>query len=495
MNTHLLLILVPSLLVLSCMSAANADEPGNEAPAPFGPVPSERQLRWHELEYYGFFHFTINTFTNKEWGYGDESPALFDPTSMNAEQWADVAQKAGMKGMILTAKHHDGFCLWPCRHTKHSVKGSPWKEGKGDVLRDVRDACAKRGLKFGIYLSPWDCNHADYGSKGYIEYYRAQLKELLTGYGDLFEVWFDGANGGRGYYGGAREHREIDRKTYYGWQETWALVRKLQPMAVMFSDAGPDIRWVGNERGVAAETCWATVRPEGTYPGISDTKRLTSGDRDGTVWRPAEVDVSIRPGWFYHPEQDNSVKTLNELLEIYYQSVGMGANLLLNVPPDRRGRIHENDEARLMELKQVLDRTFDEDLALNKPVSASNTRANSKRFSPRNVNDGDRDTYWATDDTEHTAQLVIDLEKTTPFNRIRIQERIELGQRIETFSVDALVDGEWRKIADGTCIGARRILRSRLVRADKVRLKITKCPVCPTISTFELYLAPDEGGR
>jgi len=461
-----------------------------QSPAPYGPLPSERQLAWHELEYYGFLHFTVNTFTDKEWGYGDESPTIFNPSKMDIQQWVRVAKAAGMKGLIITAKHHDGFCLWPSAYTEHSVKASPWKGGKGDVLRDLSQACEAEGLKFGVYLSPWDRNHADYGKPEYIEYYRKQLRELLTNYGDVFEVWFDGANGGTGYYGGAKAERKIDRKTYYDWDNTWAIVRELQPEAVMFSDAGPDIRWVGNESGVAEETCWARVKPEGVYPGIADQRLLTTGEEDGTVWRPAEVDVSIRPGWFYHASQDEQVKSLDHLLDIYYSSVGMGCNLLLNVPPDRRGLIHETDEAQLMALRKVLDLTFDRDLALGKPVQASNTRGNLDHFSVSHLTDGNRDTYWATDDDVHEASVEVDLRGRVPFNRIRIQEHIALGQRIEAFEVDARVEGTWQRIASGTTIGPRRILKTETVKADSLRVRITQCPVCPTLSTLELYLAP-----
>jgi alpha-L-fucosidase len=226
-------------------------------PALFGPLPSKRQLAWHELEYYGFVHFTVNTFTDKEWGYGNEPESVFNPTNFSAEQIVQTAKAAGMAGLILTCKHHDGFCLWPSRFTEHSVKKSPWKNGQGDVVREISRACRQAGLKFGVYLSPWDRNRADYGTSAYIEYYRNQLRELLTNYGPVFEVWFDGANGGDGFYGGARETRNVDRKAYYDWPTTFKLVRELQPAACMMSDGGPDVRWVGNERGEAGKTCWA----------------------------------------------------------------------------------------------------------------------------------------------------------------------------------------------------------------------------------------------
>jgi alpha-L-fucosidase len=313
------------------------------------PVPSERQLAWHELEQYAFICYTVNNFTDKEWGYGDESPSVFNPSELDAEQWASTVKAAGLKGIILTCKHHDGFCLWPSQYTEHSVKNSPYRDGKGDVVKEVSDACRKYGLKFGVYLSPWDRNHARYGEPEYITCFRNQLTELLSNYGEVVEVWFDGANGGDGYYGGAREVRKIDNRTYYDWPNTHALVRKLAPKAVMFSDAGPDIRWCGNERGYAGATNWCMIDIDTIYPGkpgINDI--LNSGSETGTSWIPAEVDVSIRPGWFYHASEDGKVRTPENLLKLYLESVGRGANLLLNLPPDTRGLIHENDVKALL---------------------------------------------------------------------------------------------------------------------------------------------------
>lgn len=321
-------------------------------------MPSHRQLMWHEMEYYGFIHFNMNTFTNMEWGMGNESPESFNPTELDARQWARVAKEAGMKGIILTAKHHDGFCLWPSAYTEHSVKNAPWKNGKGDVVRELADACREYGLKMGVYLSPWDRNHSAYGSPEYVTYFHNQLKELLTNYGDIFEVWFDGANGGSGYYGGANETRKIDNKTYYQWDEVTRIVRELQPNAVIFGDGGPDVRWVGNEEGWANETNWNLLRKIEVYPGYPKHEQLRSGHEDGTHWVPAEADVSIRPGWYYHPSEDHQVKSLPHLLDIYYQSVGRNASLLLNLPVDTRGLIHENDVRQLMALKNQLDKDF-----------------------------------------------------------------------------------------------------------------------------------------
>lgn len=292
-------------------------------PSPVGPTPSTKQLEWHELETYAFIHFTTNTFTGKEWGYGDESPSIFNPTNTNVDQWVRTLKNTGFKAVILTAKHHDGFCLWPSKYTKHSIAASPYKKGKGDLVKEVAQACKKHGLKFGIYLSPWDRNREDYGSPSYVTYYRNQLKELFENYGPVFEMWFDGANGGDGYYGGAREKRRIDGKTYYDWPGTISMVRNMEPNILFFSDAGPDIRWVGNERGIAGETNWNTISPDTLYAGKAGIESLlNTGHENGTSWIPAEVDVSIRPGWFYHAEEDGKVKTPEELFDIYLTSVG-----------------------------------------------------------------------------------------------------------------------------------------------------------------------------
>ncbi len=344
-----------------------------EPPAPGVATPSPRQLRWHALDTYAFLHFSPNTFTDKEWGYGDEDPALFNPTAFDADQIVGALERGGMTGVILTAKHHDGFCLWPTKTTRHSVAASPWKGGKGDVVREIADAARRRGLRFGVYLSPWDRNHPAYGTPAYVAVYRAQLRELLTDYGPIFEVWHDGANGGDGYYGGARETRRIDRRTYYDWPRTWALVRELQPDAVIFSDVGPDVRWVGNEKGIAGETNWAAFEPvglEGDAPAPGYVKSQ-EGQRGAARWIPAECDVSIRPGWFFHEKENGRVRSVDDLFDLYLKSVGRGCNLLLNVPPDRRGLLHETDVAALAGFHDRVRRTFATDLARGSRVAAS----------------------------------------------------------------------------------------------------------------------------
>ena len=462
---------------------------GADPPAPYGPVPTKRQLAWHELEFYGFLHFTINTFTNREWGDGDESPAVFSPTAFDADQIVESARDGGMRGLILTCKHHDGFCLWPSRYTEHSVKNSPFRR---DVVKEISDACARHGVRFGIYLSPWDRHHPDYGRPEYLVYYRNQLRELLTGYGPIFEIFFDGANGGDGYYGGAYERREIDNRTYYDWPNTWQIVRELQPDTVLFSDAGPDIRWVGNENGIAGETCWATSNREDFVPGRADVARLNRGDRPGTHWVPAECDVSIRPGWFYHKHEDAEVKTPGQLVDLYYSSVGRGASLLLNLPPDRRGRIHDTDVHALRDFRRIIDATFATNLGAGARVTASNSRGNGRdrRFAPGNVLDGSRLTYWATDDGVLTPSLTLELGREVTFGVVRLREYLPLGQRVEAVALDHWQSGQWVEFARATSVGNCRLIRGPRITTTRVRLRVTQAPICPAIAEMGLFAEP-----
>lgn len=479
---------VSPVLILTCAFLFSCNRTNVAPPEAFGPVPDERQLAWHEMEMNAFIHFTINTFTDKEWGYGDESAELFNPTDLDVDQWVSVLKETGFQGVILTCKHHDGFCLWPTAYTEHSVKNSPFMDGKGDVVKAVSDACKKYGLKFGVYLSPWDRNRADYGQPSYIEYYRNQLKELFTNYGPVFEMWFDGANGGDGYYGGARETRQIDRETYYDWPATLELVGSIQPQVVFFSDAGPDIRWCGNERGFIGETNWNTISVDTLYAGKPDLyDLLNTGSEDGNKWVPGEVDTSIRPGWFYHAKEDSLVKTSERLFEIFLSSVGRGSNLLLNIPPDRRGKFHENDVQALRGLKAMLESAFATDLALGANVKASEVRGNSSRFAAQRVVDGDQSTYWTTEDATKTGSLEIDLgeEKTIKF--VQVQEYIPLGQRVRAFTVEAWKDNAWQQVAEGTTIGYKRILQADPVTTAKVRITITDARACPVISSVSLY--------
>ena len=458
-----------------------------KAPAPCGPVPSENQMRWQEMEYYAFLHFSLNTYTDQSWGSGDEDVNLFNPKNLDCRQWVRVCKEAGMKGIILTAKHHCGFCLWPSKYTEYSVKNAPWKNGKGDVVRELADACKEYGLKLGVYLSPWDRNHPDYGKPEYITYFRNQLTELLTNYGPIFEVWFDGANGGSGYYGGARETRKIDSKTYYDWKNTYALIRKLQPNIVIWNDGGDrgDLRWVGTEAGYVGETNWSLLNATGEVP----EKMLRYGVENGDSWVPGEVNTSIRPEWFYHPSEDNKVKTLPQLMDLYYNSFGRNGTLLLNFPIMPNGPIPEKDEKAALEFANAVKEVFAVNLAEKKKVSASNIRGNSKDFDANKAIDNDKNTYWATDDQVTTASLTIDFGKPTTFNRFVAQEYIRLGQRVKTFTVEAFVDGNWKEIAKETTIGYKRILRFPSVRATKVRLNITGSKSCPLISNIGIYNA------
>jgi alpha-L-fucosidase len=342
----------------------------------------------------------------------------------------------------------------------------------------------------GVYLSPWDRNSSVYGTPEYLPYYRGQLTELLTGYGDIFEVWFDGANGGDGYYGGARETRKIDNKTYYDWLFTHVIVKELQPDAVIFSDAGPDVRWVGNEKGMGSTTNWCLLNKDDMYPGGDFAGMLGEGHEDGKYWVPAEVDVSIRPGWFWHESQDSLVRSPENLLELYYSSVGRNSNLLLNVPPDNRGLLNEKDVESLMAFKEMLDKEFETDLAKGMKVAASDSRG--KDFKPSNTVDGNPDTYWTTKDDVTTSELIIDLGAGTEVNRIILQEYIKLGQRVQGFKVEALVDGEWTQLVEGTTIGNKVIRKFPVTETSKIKVTITKSKACPVISNIELYRSPGE---
>jgi alpha-L-fucosidase len=457
-------------------------------PEPLLPVPTERQLAWHEMEQIAFIHFTVNTFTDREWGYGDESPSIFHPTAFDAEQWVTTLKDAGMKEIILTCKHHDGFCLWPSKYTEHSVKNSPFMNGQGDVVRALSEACHRHGVKMGVYLSPWDRHQASYGTPEYITFYRNQLRELLTLYGDIREVWFDGANGGDGYYGGARERRNIDNSTYYDWDNTWAIVRELAPQAVMFSDAGPDVRWCGNESGYVGDPNWCTINLDTLYAGKPNTiDLLNHGEPHGKSWVPAEVDVSIRPGWFYHAAQDDMVRTPENLFRIYLQSVGRGSVLLLNVPPDRRGLLHENDVKALQEWKQLIDAAFSVNLAAGAKATADSHRGKSKAYAAARLTDGDRETYWTTDDHITQGTLEIELQQPQTVRYVLMQEYIRLGQRITDFTVEIWKDNAWTEAGKGTTIGYKRILPIEPPAVtDKLRIRVN-AKACPVISTVEVY--------
>ena len=451
------------MVLCSCMSLT-----AQTKQEPFGPVPSENQLRWQDMEMYAFIHYSLNTYTDQEWGFGNEDPKLFNPSNLDCRQWARVCKQAGMKGIIFTAKHHCGFCMWPSAYTEYSVKNAPWKNGKGDVVRELADACREEGLKFAVYLSPWDRNHKDYGRPEYVTYFRNQLRELLTQYGDIFEVWFDGANGGDGWYGGANETRKIDRTTYYQWPETYKMIRELQPTCLIWNDGSDrgDLRWVGTEAGNVGETHWR-LRPS---KGDTPWHMLHYGVENGDVWCPGETNTSIRPGWFYHETENEHVKSLSKLMDTYYKSVGRNSTLLLNFPIAPNGRIHPNDSLRGIAFKKMIDEVFKMNLAEK----------------ARLVKEGRTTT--------------IDFGRPTTFNRFLAEEDITQGQRVKKFTLEALVDGKWQPLKDAlvedgkdglTTIGHRRIICFPTVTTTQLRFTITDSKAEPIIKKLGIYLAPE----
>ncbi|MBQ6189913.1 MAG: alpha-L-fucosidase [Bacteroidaceae bacterium] len=466
-------------------------------PSPCGPLPNADQLRWQDMEMYAFIHYSLNTYTDQEWGFGNESPDLFNPSDLDCWQWARVCKQAGMRGIILTAKHHCGFCLWPSAYTEYSVKNAPWKNGQGDVVRELADACRKENLKFAVYLSPWDRNHPEYGRPEYITYFRNQLRELLTQYGDIFEVWFDGANGGNGWYGGANETRKIDDKIYYQWLDTYKLIRELQPHCVIWGDNAnrADLRWVGTEAGFIGDPNWSLMYAEGQANG----DMLHHGVENGNVWCPGETNTSIRPGWFYHEPENAHVKSLSKLMDIYYKSVGRNSTLLLNFPIAPNGRIHPTDSLRGIAFADMIKKVFKDNLARKAKITATNVRGGQKQFAPKRVIDGKVNTYWATDDQVTKASLTLELDKPTTFNRFLAEEYIALGQRVRKFALEVWVDGEWQPLRDAlvdngdglTTIGHRRIICFPTVTTTRLRFTILDSKACPLISEVGLYLAPE----
>lgn len=461
-------------------------------PTPIAPLPSASQVAWQQLETYAFIHFGPNTFGDREWGYGDAPLESFNPTRLDCEQWARVCKKAGMKGIILTAKHHDGFCLWPTKFTDYSVRNTPYKDGKGDIVGELAAACQKHGLKLGLYLSPWDRHQAFYGTPLYVEYFYAQLNELLTQYGELFEVWFDGANGGDGWYGGARETRKIDRSTYYNYSRAWKMVGELQPKAVIFSDGGPGCRWVGNEKGYANATNWSFLRIKEVYPGYERFKELQSGHADGDAWVAAECNTSIRPGWFYHESEDTKVKSVEHLVDLYYRSVGHNGTFLLNFPVDKEGLIHPNDSAHAVDFHRQISEELKTNLLKNASVKASNTR--EKAFSVKNLTDGIFDTFWATEDGVTTATLEISLKKSQKINRLMLGEYIPLGQRVKKFAIEYQDGKKWLPLNVGeatTTIGYKRLLRFKPIATKRLRIRFeeSRGPLC--INELGAFYAPN----
>ena len=434
--------------------------------APCGPLPNANQLRWQDMEMYAFIHYSLNTYTDQEWGFGNEDPKLFNPSSLDCRQWARVCKQSGMRGIIFTAKHHCGFCMWPSAYTEYSVKNSPWKDGKGDVVRELAEACREEGLEFAVYLSPWDRNHPEYGRPEYVTYFRNQLRELLTNYGDIFEVWFDGANGGDGWYGGANETRKIDRTTYYEWPETYKMIRELQPKCLIWNDGSDrgDLRWVGTEAGNVGETNWSLLYHDGEVP----YQMLHYGVEQGDVWCPGETNTSIRPGWFYHDAENEHVKSLSKLMDTYYKSVGRNSTLLLNFPIAPNGRIHPNDSLRGIAFKKMIDEVFVKGKVVSK----------MKQSGP---------------------STILDFGKPTSINRFLAEEDIAQGQRVRKFSLEAEVDGKWLPLKDAlvdegdglTTIGHRRIICFPTVKATKLRFTILDSKCEPIIKKLDVYLAPE----
>lgn len=473
------------LSILFLLSACQTTPP----PAPVFPLPTSNQIEWQKLETYAFIHFGLNTFNDLEWGYGDTPASTFNPTNLDCDQWARIIKAAGLKGIMLTAKHHDGFCLWPSQYTDYSVKNSPWKQGKGDIVKELSDACRKYGLKFGIYLSPWDRHHADYAYASYVDYFHNQMQELLSNYGEIFEYWFDGANGGDGWYGGSCEKRNIDARTYYQYEKARQTIQQLQPQAVIYGGTCPDIRWIGNEDGWAGETNWSLYNLEAQ----NFFSELTYGMPEAEQWIPGECDVSIRPGWFYHPREDHQVKTLAHLVDLYYCSVGRNANFLLNFPVGRDGKIHPLDSARAIEWRKTITAELNQNLLKHAKAEAQNTRGNSREYAPSHTTDGNWDTYWSTDDSVSQALLTLSFPGKQSFNRLLLQEYILLGQRVIAFQTEYFHEGQWHPLETTdsmTTIGYKRILRCKTTEAEKIRIHFTRSrgPLC--INNIEAYLAP-----
>ncbi len=416
---------------------------------PVFPVPSKKQLEWQKLQYYGFIHFNMNTFTNVEWGEGKESPALFNPTNLDCNQWALIAKKAGMKGLILTVKHHDGFTLYPSKYTDHNISKSPYKNGKGDILKELSLACKKYGLKLGVYLSPWDRFHPEYGTDRYNQIYVKMQEEILKNYGPIFEFWYDGANG-EGPNG---------KKQVYDWPLFNGTVNKLMPNAIQFSDNGPDIRWVGNEKGFAYDETWSPFNKNEIYPGFPKFDDYRNGQINGSHWVPVEVDVSIRPGWYYHPEQDNKVKTPDSLMKIYVSSVGRNGNLLLNIPVDNRGLIHSNDSSALIQFAQLRDKSFKNLLNLSNHKKTGNANP----------------------------EITIDLNKPINANTLMLQEPIAFGQRVAQFNVTLIDKMGNLEVIEAKTIGNKRMITFKERELKNIKISIIKSRAQSYISNIELY--------
>jgi len=465
--------LLPAALLISLISFSQTRTVDN-------PVPTKQQLAWHEMEFYLFTHFGPNTFTDKEWGEGTEPEDIFNPTNLDCRQWCRVAKAAGAKGIIITAKHHDGFCLWPSKYSTHTVRESKWKNGKGDVLKELSQACKEYGLKFGVYISPWDRNHPKYGTPEYNDVFVNMMKEIFTDYGPIWELWWDGANG-EGPNG---------KKQVYDWDRFKKTVRQLSPNTVIFSDVGPDIRWCGNEKGMAGETNWNLLDTAGFTPGAGapPVDTLNRGNVNGKNWVPAECDVSIRPGWFYHKEEDGKVKTPEELFQLYLKSVGRGANLLLNVPPDRTGRINEKDSIALVGFKKSRDESFRNNLMKGMySVVISGDSIKSKQL----VGDDDPKTYIRISDTRYEF-VEMKFKQSKKINCIILSEYLQKGQHCLGFNLVLRNDNyEVIKQIKGTTIGKKRIITFPTTNASIINLFISGQKGATTVSGVQSYLLPE----
>ena len=460
------LIFISSLLYMHWLASAQ------NIPV-INPIPSKKQVDWQALEYYGFIHFNMNTFTNLEWGEGQENPVNFNPTNLDCNQWARIAKNAGMKGLILTVKHHDGFALYPSKFTAHTVAKSNWKNGKGDVVKELSEACKKYGIKLGIYLSPWDRNHPDYGTDKYNLIYAEMQKELLTNYGPIFEFWYDGANG-EGPNG---------KKQIYDWPLFHNTVLKYQPNAIQFSDSGPDIRWVGNERGFAYDKTWSPINRDEIYPGFPKFNLYRNGQQDGSHWVSPEVDVSIRPGWYYHADQDLKVKSPDSLMKIYVASVGKNSNLLLNIPVDRRGLIHPNDSTSMIGFKQLRDKGLVNLLTTKDHI---NTSSNHSGKPNSGLIDKNSKTFWAANIEDQAPKISIKLQTPKMINALLVQEPIFMGQRIIQFKVTLYDENGAKEEIFCQTIGNKRIVTFKQKKVKNIEIDFLKSRGQVLISNVEV---------
>lgn len=476
------------ILLCTCIFLSCKDTP---PPSPIYPIPTQAQIDWQKLETYAFIHYGLCTYTNSEWGFGDVNPDKFNPSNLDVDQWISTLKNAGMKGVLFTIKHHDGFGLWPSKYGEYNISKSPYADGQADLLREVVNACKKYDLKLALYISPWDRNHAEYGNTAYAEYFQNQISEVIDEYCndiELFEFWFDGANGGDGYYGGARDIRNIDPATYYQYEKAAEKIHSKFPNAMIFGGTVPTIRWVGNESGWAGETNWSMYEEE--------LKRRHAnamwGDLEGQEWLPAEVDVSIRPGWFFHERESHQLRSIGTLVDYYYQSVGRNANLLLNVPINLEGRIASADSARIIEWKKVIDSHFDVDLVKNAQVKGSSSRG--RTYKAANINDSNWDSFWVPDNKDNKMSLVVNFDNPTEVNTLLLQEYIPLGQRVAEFKVEYQNDhGEFTPIITTdsmTTIGYKRLIRFENTKTSALKVSFEKARDVPCINNISAYLTP-----